>query len=51
MRGFADFDQSSALEDKDLSFQVAVQRRPFNPTPFVDKNQIVEGRGAVKVAI
>ena len=49
MRGFADFDQSSALEDKDLSLQVAVQRRPLTATSFVDNNQIVEGRDAVKL--
>jgi hypothetical protein len=26
----------------DLPFKVPVQSRPFNPTPFVDNNQIVE---------
>jgi hypothetical protein len=42
-------DSPSGPENKDLHFKFAVQRRPLTPTSFVDNDQIVEGRGPVKL--
>jgi hypothetical protein len=33
---------TDAIENKDLPFQVPVQRRPLTTTSFVDNNQIIE---------
>jgi hypothetical protein len=42
-------DSPPERDNKDLHFKFAVQRRPLTLTSFVDNNQIVEGRGSVKL--